>query len=625
MSTQFEELASNFLNLKFESNSIQKAINHIKLWLLHPEFEIYKDQIEYLIKNEQFTELFDSFYQIIPFGTAGRRGKVGIGYNRINQWTIAASAQGHSQYLLKKFGDEARERGIVIAYDVRQYTNQKVYSNYINNPIWGISSKEFAEIAASVYSKNSIKVHIFHDVRSTPQLSFTIRELKAISGMNVTASHNPPEYNGIKIYEELGGQIIPPHDQELIDEINNNVNIYDVQWGDYNKEKEKGLIKVISEAKEAKYINAVRKISLSRNREACIIYSPLHGTGKTSVYKVMKSMDFDIHIEPQGSVPSGEFESVPNHVPDPANLNVYWNGMNYADEMNADLIITTDPDADRVGIMVKNRKGKWVLLDGNEMCTLLTYYVIEKNKKLGKLPENGIIFSTIPVTKLLARIAKKNKLKIVDDLYPGFKYIAHEMNKLVEKNKISDFLAGMEDTHGHVVGNYVRDKDACASAILLSEFAGELKNKNLTLIEALEAIHKQYGFHKCLTCQIKFEYSYEKGKLEKAFKLLRKEQGNVFDKYKVTKFIDHLEREKIKSATDANSRDVLEIHFEDIEDFEFFRICVRPSGTEPIAKIYIELGTSLNLNELDSLEKKAYKELQVLSEYFIKSIQKLMD
>lgn len=625
MTDQFEKLESNFKKLGFDGKSIKNAVNHIKLWLLHPEFEIYRPQIDYLIKSKEYAELFDAFYQIIPFGTAGRRGKVGIGYNRINQWTIVATAQGHAQYLSKKYGKEASSKGIVIAYDVRQYANDKIYNNYLQNPIWGITSRKLAEIAATVYSQNDIKVHFFHDVRSTPQLSFTIRKLEAVSGINITASHNPPDYNGIKVYDHLGGQLIPPNDQELINEINSNVNVYELKWNDFETERQKGLIDTVSTKTEHEYISAVKRISLSRNREIKIVYSPLHGTGKTSVYKVLKNMGFDVHLEPEGSIPSGQFETVPAHKPDPANLAVYWNSINYADSIDAELIVTTDPDADRVGVMAKNKLGKWVFIDGNELCVLLTYFVIEKNKKLNNLNNNSTVVSTIPVTRLLRKICKSYDVRIKDDLFPGFKYIVEVMNELEKKSEIQNFLLGMEDTHGHIVGSYARDKDACAGAILLSQFAGELKKNKLTLIDALEGIYRKFGYHKLATTQINFEFSYEKSKLEKAFKYFRKHKEDSFDKYKVKKFIDHLERETIKSDTDASSRDMIEFRFEPFDEFEFFRISMRPSGTEPIVKIYIELGTSKNLEEFDKLEKKSSKMLKELSEYFVKYTKDLME
>ncbi|MBP9759322.1 phospho-sugar mutase [Candidatus Dojkabacteria bacterium] len=624
MSTLEEKIKINFEKLGFDEKSINTALNHLKLWLLHPEFALYKEQIEYLIESNNFNELFDSFYQVIPFGTSGRRGIVGIGYNRINQWTIAATAQGHAQYLHKKFKDNGKERGIVIAYDVRQYTNQKIYSNYITNPIWGITSKQFAEIAATVYSINGFKVYMFEDVRSTPQLSFTIRELETVSGINITASHNKPDYNGIKIFDASGGQLIPPFDQELMDEINNNVNIYDVKWNNFEAELKKTNIQIITEKIEDRYPTAVKKISLSKNRDATIVFSPLHGTGRTSVFKVLKSMNFDVHLENEGSFPSGEFESVPNHTADPTNLNVYWNSMNYADEIGADIIITTDPDADKIGIMVNNSKGKWMLLDGNQICTLLTYFTLEKYKRLKRFDENSVILATLTVTKLIAELAKEYGVKIKDTIIPGFKFIADEISKLDKKGNIDSLLIAMEDSNGHLAGNYAREKDACVASVLLSEFAGEMKSKNLKLLDALEAIYKKFGFYATTSTHINFEYSFEKEKIERIFKALRKDKENSFEKYKIINFKDYLEEGLIKSETDREVRNILEFHFERIDEFEFFRVILRPSGTEPKLKIYIEIGTKDNLHELDMLQKKGDLILKDLSEYFINYLKALM-
>lgn len=624
MTTLLEEVNTNFQKLRFDETSIKTAINHIKLWLLHPEFEIYQEQIEHLIKSGQYNELFDSFYQIIPFGTSGRRGIVGIGYNRINQWTIAATTQGHSQFLLRNFKLDCKERGVVIAYDVRQYTNQKIFNNYLKNPIWGITSKQLAEIAATVYSLNGIKVYMFQDVKSTPQLSFTIRDLDTVGGINITASHNPPDFNGIKIYDESGSQLLAPADQNLIDEINKKVNIYDVKWNNFQEELNKGNICMISEKIENRYPLSVRKISLSRNRNAKIVYSPLHGTGRSSVYKVLNNMNFDVHLEKEGCIPSGEFESVPNHTPDPTNLNVYWNSMNFADEIDADIIITTDPDADKVGLMVKNSKGKWILLSGNEICILLTYFVLEKYKRLKNFNENSTILSTITVSKLVTMLSKEYGVNIKDNLLPGFKFLAHEMNKLEKKGQINSFLIALEESNGHLAGNYAREKDACVASVLLSEFAGELKSKNLNLINALEAIYKKFGFHSSTNTHITFDYSFEKEKIEELFQTLRKENTNSFERYKIQKFTDYFENNQIKSQTDKNHQNLLEYCFDKIDEFEFFRIILKPSGTEFKLKIYIEIGTTENLHELDMLTKKADILLKDISEYIVSYLKSLM-
>lgn len=610
MPARIHKAKENFLKLNAPNSLATTAITNLKYWLLHPDFEPYQDQIDFLIDNENFEELFDSFFQVIPFGTGGRRGRVGIGPNRINPWTIAASAQGHSQFLIKKYGEKAKERGIVIAYDVRQYMDKSIYSQELHNPIWGITSKDLAEIAASVYVKNNIKVHFFHEVTSTPQLSFTIRDLNAVSGINISASHNPPDYNGKKVYDETGGQLIPPHDQKLADEVNNHVNIFDVEWGIFNRNVEGGLIKIIDRKTEEKYIQAVSQITKSKNRNARILFSPLHGTGKSNIYRSMKNLDFDIHIESESSIPSGEFETVPNKIPNPELPIVYERLQLFADEIEADLIITSDPDADRMGLSVKHNNS-WQFLDGNQIAVLLADYVLSKSNS-----DHSLILTTIPVTKLITKICNKNGAENRDKYIPGFKYFGDAMNKFERDKQIHRVLISMEDTFGHLTGNYARDKDGCVGSILLSEFAGELKLVNKTLINRLEEIYAEYGFHKNIVHQIQFEHSYEKNLISDMMHKLRNKKQNLSEELIIKKYVDHWHEGKIISETDKSSRNLLEYEIDTSstnflnEKINFARITIRPSGTEPKLKIYIEVSVAPGFENLENMKSIVNVEIE---------------
>ena len=615
MDINIDTLAIVFEQRGFGKRQIQTAINHIKLWLLDPEFEPFRPLIYELIKEKQYDELFDSFYKILSFGTSGIRGKIGVGYNRINHWTIAATALAHANYLIAIDKNLSKLKGIVIAYDVRKYTDQKLYKNYLSNPLWGVSSRKLAEIAASVYAKKDIKVHFFEDIISTPQLSFTIRELEAIGGINITASHNPPEYNGMKIYNENGAQLLPSHETKLSTHITK-TNIYNISWGDFNTRDLLSRVHFIPESVENRYHKAVAQISLSRNRSAKIVFTPLHGTGRTSVFKVLKNMGFNVYLEPEGSFPSGEFESVPNHLPDPANLNVYWHSINQADKKKADIIIATDPDADRAGIMIKNNN-KWELLNGNEVNILLTYLVLEKYKKLKSSEIKPVILSTITTTRLIEVITANYKCKAKTDILPGFRYIAQEIEKL-DKDKSEKLAIAMDDNYGQLAGCYARDKDGCTASILLSQLTGELKDNKLTLYSALNAAYTKFGFYSSTDHKLKFNFSFESVKIENLMSKLRKKQSALFEHYKVSTFKDYFDLDKPDHSTD-----LVEFTFEKLGNFEYIRLLIRPSGTEAALKLYIEVGTQKGLSEIEKLRIEANRLHIELKNYFVDYLKKL--
>ncbi|MCA9385248.1 phospho-sugar mutase [Candidatus Dojkabacteria bacterium] len=607
-----------FEKLSSDSKTIDTAIENLKYWLLHPSFEEYHDQIDFMIESEQFEELFDCFYQVIPFGTAGRRGLVGIGPNRINPWTIAASAQGHSQFLLKKYGTEAKKRGIVIAYDVRQYMNTEIYGPHLHNPIFGLSSKDLAETAATVYAKNAIPVHFFNDIASTPQLSFTIRKLNTLAGINISASHNPRDYNGKKVFDEYGGQLIPPYDQELADEVNNNVPMYEVDIGLFSRELHEGKINLVSGETEQAYEKAVAELSISQNRVIRIAYSPLHGTGKRTVFKVLKQLGFDVHIEPESSIPSGEFETVPNHIANPELPEVFERLKLFADEIQAEIIITTDPDADRVGFMIRTNENTWKLLSGNEMILLLTKYLFNKNKK-------GKIFATIPVTRLLDTLCKRNNITLNHQLLPGFKYIASEMNELEEKGEMDTFLLGAEDTFGHIRGNYAREKDGLVAAILLSEFAGELKEQKKTLIDNLDEIYAKFGYVENETISIKFEHSYELSKMQKLMNEIRESKGNCFTPLEIESFKDHWTGKAFVSETEKSSRNLLEFEIKPEHGTTSCRMLIRPSGTEPKLKLYFECAKTDHLEQLEGNKDIVKSELGRIRQHVVEILTNMME
>ncbi len=590
-----------FLTLKVNESYTEKALEFLEDWLTKDEYKDYRSQIEHLISNEYWDYLFDSFYQVIPFGTGGRRGEVGVGPNRINPWTIKASAQGHSQYLLKKYGNEAKSRGIVFAYDVREFLGNKYLSNELQNPLKNLTSKDLAIAAAEVYAANGIKVHIFDDIRTTPELSFAIRYLGAVAGDMFSASHNPPDHNGKKVYDELGGQLIPPEDEELVDEVTQNVR--EIKEMSYDQAVSENLIVEVDPVVDEKYIESATAVSLSSERDLEIIYTPLHGCGSTSVYKALKKLGFNITQDPKTSNPSGKFENVIFNIPNPEVIQSFETTLKFAKERNADIILNSDPDADRIGIMVKH-DDNWTFINGNEIGVILTEYAIQK--KMKKLGDNKTVIKTTVTSNLIKRICEKNGVNIIGELLIGFKYIASEINKLEKQGEIDGFLLGCEESHGYLAGNYARDKDAVTAAVWLSELAAELKKENKTLVDFLDKTYSQYGYFLNHLTEIRLLGASGKDKIDRIQDSLRKNPPTSFGKFKVKSFEDCFERKPIVSETDKSAKDVLIFKLDLIEDTETIKITIRPSGTEPKIKVYFEIGTRpIDPAELEQMKKKS--------------------
>jgi phosphoglucomutase len=492
-----QKAKNGFNTLDIGKQYIESALVHLEEWLTDEIFSSYVPQITYLINSEKWDFLLDSFYQVIPFGTGGRRGLVGIGPNRINLWTIKASAQGHSQYLFKQYGEEAKKRGVVITYDVRKYTQKGVYDDTIDNPVMNLDCKQLAVSGAEVYTANGIKVLMFDGVRSTPELSFTIRHLNAISGIMISASHNQPTDNGKKVYDEFGGQLIPPDDQNLVDEVTKNVE--EIKTMKLDEAEGKCLIEYVGKEVDEAYWNTVSALSLSHERDLKILYSPLHGTGRTSVLPILEKLKFDVVLDPKTSNLSGAFENVTFNIPNPEVRESFDTPLSAANEVNADILISTDPDADRIGVVAKH-KGSWEFINGNEIGIILTQYGISKYKTKGLLSGDCTVIKTGVTTSLIEKIALENSIQCIPNLLVGFKYIGEEMNKLEKADKMKNFILGTEESHGFIIGNYARDKDAACAAVWISELAAELKKENKTLIDYLNDIYAQYGYcHNYLT------------------------------------------------------------------------------------------------------------------------------
>ncbi len=579
---------SGFTTLDIPAPYVESALEALETWLIDDAFAAYRPQLEHLIDTQAWDFLLDAFYQVIPYGTGGRRGLVGIGPNRINPWTIQSSAQGHAQYLLKEFGEDARRRGIVLTYDVRIFTQQAPYSADLPNPIMNLDCRQLAEAAAVVYAANGILVYLYEDVRSTPQLSFTIRHLNAVSGDMFSASHNLPTDNGKKVYDQYGGQLIPPHDQILVDEVTQQVTA--IKTMDFDAACDQGLVHMIGADLDQAYQDTVTVLSLSDARDIKIVYAPLHGTGLTSVYPILNKLGFDVTLDPHTENLSGAFENVTFNIPNPEVQQSFDTTLPVARETSADLIISTDPDADRVGVMLDHH-GTWEFLSGNEIGILLTHYGIEKMKAAGRLENGGMVIKTDVTTSLIATIAEAQGASCIGDLLVGFKYIGAEMNQLEADDKMAGFVLGTEESHGFLMGNYARDKDAAAAAIWIAEHAAELKQNGQTLLDQLNHIYATYGYcHNYLT-EIRLLGAKGMEQIQSIMDHLRQAAISGFGDFVVENKVDRWEGppQPHLSRTDTSSRNVLIFHLAAPPETRSLRVTVRPSGTEPKVKMYIEI------------------------------------
>ncbi|MGD8291710.1 MAG: phospho-sugar mutase [Desulfobacterales bacterium] len=620
-----ETTKNGFDSLDVSSKYLNSAVMWLQTWLTDDTFKDYVPQITYLIDSEKWDFLLDSFYQVIPFGTGGRRGLVGIGPNRINTWTIQASAQGHSQYLIRQYGEQAKARGVVLAYDVRKYTQGGIYSETLANPVKDLDGRRLANAAAAVYAANGIKVYLFRAERSTPELSYAIRHLNAVSGDMFSASHNLPTDNGKKVYDQYGGQLIPPDDQILVDEVTGNV--AEILTVDVDDAKEKGMVEWIDERVDDAYYEAVCPVSLSEERELKIVYSPLHGTGLTSVYPIIKRLKFDISLDPQTSNLSGAFENVTFNIPNPEVIESFDKSLPFARKLAADIIISTDPDADRIGVMI-HHNDSWQFLTGNEIGIILTNYAISKYRASGRLGQDNVIIKTDVTTSLMQKIAQQNNVQCTGDLLVGFKYIADEMNKIEKAGKIDNFIFGAEESHGYLTGNYARDKDAACAAIWLCEHAAELKKQGKTLLDDLNDIYSTYGYcHNYLT---EIRLLGAKGMEQIGFIMdhLRSTEIKKFNNFIVKRRLDRRQGDPQPhlSKTDTSARNMLIYYIENLSETTAIKVTVRPSGTEPKIKMYFEVvGKPCNLEDLADNKKEITGIRQRLEKTFMQYCYQLLE
>lgn len=555
-----------------------KTENRINEWLSGDYDEVTRKQIKELQQNDP-AQLEDAFYQDLEFGTGGLRGVMGVGTNRMNKYTVGMATQGYANYLKRSFA----EVRVAIAHDVR------------NN------SRQFAEIAADIFAANGIKVFLFEAIRPTPELSFAIRTLQCQGGVVITASHNPKEYNGYKAYWKDGGQLVPPHDKNVIAEVEKIKSIDDVQW----KGNSENITLIGKEVDEA-YLKMVK--SLSVNPGACIkehdlkiVYTPIHGTGIMLVPKALSEFGFDnVHIVREQSNPDGNFPTVV--YPNPEEKETMSIGLAKAKELDADILLGTDPDADRVGVGVKDNHGNWVLLNGNQTALIVFNYIIEARKASGKAQTNDMVVKTIVTTDMIDKIADSYNINCYNVL-TGFKWIAELIR---EKEGKEHYVVGGEESFGLMIGDQIRDKDAVSAVAIICEIAAVEKEKGRTLFEKLMELYVKYGFYyeKLISLTKKgMNGSKEIAEMMQAF---RDNPPKEIAGSRVKELLDYQLQTKKNLLTgetgkiDLPKSNVLQFITEDGS-----KISARPSGTEPKIKFYFSVSTPLDsASDFDKTQKK---------------------
>ena len=549
------------------------------------------------IKDNE-NEKEDRFYKDLEFGTAGLRGVIGIGSNRMNKYTVTKATQGLANYIIKQ---GMQERGVAIAYDSR------------------IMSKEFSEETALCLNANGIKTYRFEELRPTPELSFAVRELGCIAGIVITASHNPPEYNGYKVYWEDGAQIVEPIDKEIINEVNNIKDFSKIKTIQKNEAIEKGLYNVIRKEIDDKYIEKLKKLIVNQDainkmqKNIKIVYTPLHGTGGNLVKRILKEVGFEnVYIVKEQEEPDGSFPTV--GYPNPEDPKAFTLALNLAKEVNADVILANDPDADRLGIYVKDTKeGEYVQFNGNMTGNLICEYVLSQKKENGTLPKNGAIIKTIVSSNMTDAIAKEYGVKLFSTL-TGFKNIAKIIREF-EKDKSYNCLFAYEESYGCIIGTHARDKDGIVAVMTVCEAAAYYKMQGLTLWDAMNKMYEKYGFYKERQISITLKGIEGAEAIKRMMENMRNNPIKEISGLKVILFGDYQKQEIIdinqnKKDTKLPKSNVL---YFDLEKNAW--ICVRPSGTEPKIKFYIGVceGTSKEAEiELDKLEN-AIKEIAIKS------------
>lgn len=545
---------------------IKKCTEVAQQWVDSPLYDKETQaEVKAMIEADDKTPLIDSFYRTLEFGTGGLRGIMGAGTNRMNIYTVGAATQGLSNYLNKNFKD-LEQISVVVGHDCR------------NN------SRLFAETSANIFSANGIKVYLFDDMRPTPEMSFAIRHLGCQSGIILTASHNPKEYNGYKAYWDDGAQVLAPHDKGIIDEVNK-VSVADIKF-----EGNPALIEVIGKEIDDIYLAKVKELSIdpaciARQKDLKIVYTPLHGTGMMLIPQALKMWGFEnVHTVPEQMVKSGDFPTVQS--PNPENGEALTMALNLAKQLDADIVMASDPDADRVGMACKDDKGEWVLIDGNQTCMIFLYYIIMNRKAQGKMQGNEFVVKTIVTTELIKEIAAKNNIKMLD-VYTGFKWIAREVRLAEGKEQ---YIGGGEESYGFMAEDFVRDKDAVSACTLLAEICAWAKDQGKTLYDVLMEIYVEYGLSLNKTINVVKPGKSGADEIKAMMEGFRANRPTELAGSQVVCTKDYAVLKQYDAEGNAS-----ELPMPETSNVLLWytadgtKVSVRPSGTEPKIKFYVEV------------------------------------
>ena len=567
-------------------------LEEYKKWCESPEFDEETKKELIAIKDDE-KEIEDRFYKELEFGTAGLRGVIGAGTNRMNKYTVGKATQGLANYILEQ---GTQNKGVAISYDSRRM------------------SKEFSLLTALILNANGIKTYLFENLRPVPELSFTVRKLKCTAGVMITASHNPPKYNGYKVYWDDGAQIVEPRDKEIIAKVRAVESFSEIKEISKEEAIEKGLFNVIGTEMDDEYISVLKskilnpEIVKEQGKKLKVVYTPLHGTGNTIAGRLFKEIGMEnVYVVPEQKDPDGEFPTV--SYPNPEDKAAFKLALELAKKEDADVVLATDPDADRLGIFAKDAKtGEYMEYTGNMSALLIAEYRIEQMKEKGILPEDGMFITTIVSSDLAKAIAKYYNLECVEVL-TGFKNIGRIMRQEEEKNGMK-YVFGFEESYGCLIGDYARDKDGIAAVMALCEAACYYASKGKTLWDAMEDIYKKYGYYKEAQVSIVMEGAEGAEKIQEMMTNMRKTPVEKIGEYKVLTFKD-VEKDYVKDmVTGEESKTGLpksNVLYYALEDNNW--CCVRPSGTEPKIKLYMGVkGTS---------DEDAAKKLEALKEAMV--------
>lgn len=570
-----------------------------RFWLASDAFdEETKKELQAIDGDDK--EIKERFYKDLEFGTGGLRGIIGAGTNRMNKYTVGKATQGLANYILKNNPDGSK-MGVAIAYDSRNM------------------SPEFAERSALVLNANGIKAYVFDELRPTPELSYAVRALGCTAGIVVTASHNPPEYNGYKVYWADGAQVVYPKDKGIIGEVNAISDFSLIKTMDRKEAEEKGLFNVIGKEIDDGFIKAikaqaVRPEEIKKAEDMVIVYTPLHGTGNKPVRRVLDEVGFkNVYVVPEQEKPDKNFSTV--GYPNPEDPKAFTLAIELAKEKNAEIIVGTDPDADRIGVVIRDEKGNYDILTGNMTGALLTEYVLNGRKEKGLLPENAAVIKTIVTTEMVRAIAESYNAELIEVL-TGFKFIGEKI-KQFEEDHSHTFVFGFEESYGCLSGTYARDKDAVGAAMLVCEMAAYYKNRGMTLHDALEELYKKYGFYKEGVKSVTLKGIDGAEKIGKIMAYLRENTPEGFGGNKVLTVKDYKSGVFTDVATGNKSESPLpasDVLYYNLEDRAW--LCVRPSGTEPKIKFYMGVkaeSSDAAVAKVEAMEKSVDELLEKIN------------